>query len=533
VIDLRNFLPVAVRAWTTRAPEKTRPPRRRPRPADPIRHILVLDTETSVDTAQRLLFGVYRYGRVDGNTVTTVAEGLIYADDLPERDPDGYRILEEYAATRKADTELTYLAVEPQWQLELLSRREFAERWVWRVGNPHGNRRDPATIVMFNAPFDWSRLSTAASEARKDLSGGFSLHVWTNPDGRDKAWRPRVGIKSLDSKRALKKFTSLEVGAHDFAGHLLDLRTLVFALTGASHTLDSACAAFGVAGKATIPELGRISEEAVDYCREDVAATLRLYEAVMAEYRKHPIGLQPTQAYSPASIAKAYLKAFGIRPRLDLQPDFPPELLGAAMSAFYGGRSEIHQRLVPLPVRLVDVTSTYPTMDLLLGLWPLITAERIEPVDVTDEIRHLLATVTDDDCYRPAFWKQLVVLVQIQPDGDILPVRARYAGEPEGPWSIGINPLHGEQPMWFTLPDLIGCILLSGNIPKILRAVRFAAGPTRQAGLRPVRLRGEVEVDRPGRTSSPASSKPGNTSKPPPANTRAGAAARTAQPRRS
>ena len=285
--DLRDYLAVAVRAWTTRAHDKAQR-RRRARPVDAIRHILVVDTETSIDAAQRLLFGVYRYARVDAGVVTTVAEGLIYADELPDRDPDGYRLLREYRATRRADTDLTYLGVEPEWQLGLLSRTEFTERWLRRVGYPHNDRRDPATIVMFNAPFDWSRLAAGAGEARDDLAGGFSLHVWTNPDGTLRGWRPLVAIKALDSKRALKKFRRMERNANDFAGHLLDLRTLVFALTGASHSLASACAAFGVAGKADTPELGVISVEAVDYCREDVAATTRLYQAAMAEYRRAP-----------------------------------------------------------------------------------------------------------------------------------------------------------------------------------------------------------------------------------------------------
>ncbi len=109
---------------------------------------------------------------------------------------------------------------------------------------------------MFNAPFDLSRLALGVSEARDDMYGGFSLVLWTNDVGRPAAWRPRVAVKSLDSKRAIKKFRRLERGGKDFAGHLLDLRTLVFALTGDSHSLDSACRAFNVPGKAQTPELG-------------------------------------------------------------------------------------------------------------------------------------------------------------------------------------------------------------------------------------------------------------------------------------
>ncbi len=111
---------------------------------------------------------------------------------------------------------------------------------------------------------------------------------------------------------------------------------------------------------------------------------------MLSEYARHPIALQPTVAYSPASIAKSYLKAMGISPRLTSQPEFPNELLGHAMSAFYGGRAEVHLRHVPVPVQVVDFTSMYPTVDILLGLWRLVTAARIDTVDVTEEIGELL-----------------------------------------------------------------------------------------------------------------------------------------------
>jgi len=209
--DLTSFRHVAVRAWTQRTPGKGKRSTRRHRPAPPIDHVLVIDTETTVDSAQALLFGVFRYCRVDATTVTTVAEGLTAADDLPERDPNGYARLQAYAVSHKADVDLTYLGVEPNWDLALLSRTEFAKRWLWHVGYPHNNRLDPATIVMFNAPFDFSRLAVDAAEARGDMYGGFSLTLWSDTDGQAAPWRPRVAIKSLDFKRAIKKFRRLEL----------------------------------------------------------------------------------------------------------------------------------------------------------------------------------------------------------------------------------------------------------------------------------------------------------------------------------
>jgi hypothetical protein len=451
-----------------------------------------VDTETTVDSTQTLLFGAFRYCRVDDAAVITVAEGLIYADDLPDTDPDGYRVLQEYAKTQKPDANLTYPNVEPSWQLQLVSRKDFVDKWLWHVGYPHNNRLDPATIVMFNAPFDISRLAVDVAEARADMRGGFSFTLWTDNDSNPAPWRPRIAIKTIDSKRAIKKFRRLERGKNNHSGHLLDLRTLVFALTGTSHSLDSACAASHVPGKASAPEFGVISDEAIDYCRQDVHATTALYTAAMDEYRRHPTELQATKAYSPASIAKAYLHAMGIQSRLELQPDFPTDILGFAMSAFYGGRSEIHIRRTPVPVTLVDFTSMYPTVDILMRIWDLVTANEIKAVDHTDGIRKLLDDTRLDDWFEPNRWPQLVAIVEIIPDGDIVPVRANYRPDD---WSIGLNPLYSDQSFWYTLPDIIASKLLSGRTPQIRRALRFIPTGGTQNSLQDVALRSDVLID--------------------------------------
>jgi len=145
---------------------------------------------------------------------------------------------------------------------------------------------------------------------------------------------------------------------------------------------------------------GKISFEYIDYCREDVAATATLYDAIASEYRRHPIDLQITKAFSPASIGKAYLKAMGVKPRLERQPNFPRDLLGRAMCAYYGGRTECHIRRVPVPVVYLDFLSMYPTVNALMDLWRHVTATRIQAEDATDEIRRLVDQITVADCRR-------------------------------------------------------------------------------------------------------------------------------------
>ena len=59
---------------------------------------------------------------------------------------------------------------------------------------------------------------------------------------------------------------------------------------------------------------------------------------------------------------------------------------------------------------------------------------------------------------------------------------------------MGVNPLTSSAPLWYAIPDLLASALLTGKPPKVLRAFRLAP-KGKQRGLKPVRLRGEVEVD--------------------------------------
>ena len=455
--------------------------------------MLVLDTETTVDAAQTLLFGCARVYRLDRQGFALLREVLFYADDLADVDPEGFRLLVAYAAREG---------------LQLLSRREFVDDVVWRVGF-----KGRAWIVGFNLPFDLARLAISWGTARGSGSGAFSLTLWDYQaeDGsrRENGYRPRIRVETIDSKRALIRFTRTREPdtvdlipddsedaqpdpAYTFQGHFLDLRTLAFALTNRGHTLDSACKTFKVKhGKTKPPRHGVISRKLIAYCRRDVLATAELCERMIEAYERHPIGLPPTLARSPAAIAKAYLDAMRITPPLEQNANFPRKRLGLAMSGYFGGRAECRIRRFPVPVVLVDFLSMYPTVNALLGLSRFLTATRIEVVDATEETRRFLEHVTADDLFKPQTWRQLAVLCTVRPDGEILPSRAGYQS---GGWQIGVNPLTSRKPLSYPLADLVAAKLLGGRVPEILEAWRPEPIGL-QEGLRPVRLRGEVEID--------------------------------------
>jgi hypothetical protein len=299
-------------------------------------------------------------------------------------------------------------------------------------------------LVAFNFPFDISRVAVDFTNARGRFAGGFALELWSYLDlsgcYRPNGYRPRIAIKHIDSKRALKGFTARrnpdavdripegsETGKpeqnYNFRGNFLDLRTLAFALTDRGHTLESACQAFGVEhGKKSVEVHGIVTEAYIDYNRRDVLATSELAAKLLEEYAKHPIALQPTKGYSPASIGKAYLQAMGITPIFERQPDFAKEYLGFAATAFFGGRTSAHIRKVPVPVVYTDFLSMYPTVNGLMGLWQFVIARKIRVVEhCGSKVREYLSELAQDDLFKPSTWRNLRGFAKVIPNDDALP----------------------------------------------------------------------------------------------------------------
>ncbi len=492
-----NVVTASLRAWTEPARPAGRPrtTATNKKKADrsgrgSLRDLLVLDCETTTDPTQALTFGVWRHCTVDHDgQLTMMSEGLFHADDLPTTDPAGYNAMVEHCRTELADVDRRHRRADPR--LSLTSRTAFIEGTFYKLA-----WKARAHVVMFNKPFDLSRLALSAGASRGGFYGGFNLKLFGND-----IYRPRVRVKHLDSKKAFASFSTTKERDEAWApgqtnhGYFLDLRTWAFALTGTAYNLAWACEAFGVEhGKAVVEQHGMITPEYIRYARRDVLATAELFGKLYAEHRRHPIALEPTKAMSAASVAKAYLAGMGIPPRLQRDAArITPGILGQSMSAFYGGRAECRIRHTPVPVELHDFTSMYPTVNALMGLWRLLTADRIDAADATDDVQRFLdETVTLEELFDPDVWPSLVGIAQVLPDGDVLPVRAPYGDEPVN--TIGVNPVTASKPGWWTLADLAASKILTGKAPTVLRAFRFVATGT-LADLCPVRLRSKVTVD--------------------------------------
>jgi hypothetical protein len=461
------------------------------------------DAECKTDTIQTLTFGSYRYFEHG----ICLEEGLVFGDDLPRADRAK---LETYVKTHAAATDWRCGVPE----LRLLSRRDFLEKLYDAGFDTRG------LIVGFNLPFDLSRLAVDFGNAKdKRFAGGFSLALWDWADETGKRrinkYRPRIAIKHIDSKRALKGFTGArdpdpvdlipegsETGEPEdekFRGHFLDLRTLAFVLTDRGHSLASACKAFGVErGKLAVEQHGVITPEYIDYNRRDVEATAALASKLLEEYDRFDVGLQETQAFSPASLGKAHLRKMGIAPVLERQT-IEKRYLGYAQSAFFGGRTSAHIRKVPVPVVYTDFLSMYPTVNSLMGLWRYLVAEEVSVVPgYVSETTDFLRTISPEILFDPQTWTRLPAFARVIPDGDILPTRATYSVE-SNDFQVALNHLYASSDdpkdgLWYALPDLAASVLLTGRVPRIVDAFAIEARG-RLPGLRKITLRGTVPID--------------------------------------
>jgi len=476
----------AIRAWVeARGTRRKRTTQRVAwRPQKYGQRVLVFDLETTIDTAQRLLFGFFRLYDND----RLVREGIIAADIL---DYDAMKTIAEYAA---------------RCRLPIYSREKFVEEVFYPEVYLEGT-----LCIGFNLPFDLARIALHAGCGKTKNRRKFRIVLTRRlrwHDLRIESLSGRAAFIGFVPKRPLYRWER-----PFFSGRFCDLSTLAGAFSGKRLSLKSAGKAFRAhTRKMNAPEFGTIDRHSLLYGRQDVRATWALYKALRAEYRRHPFatfeneqnkpetGLHMGRLFSGASIAKQYLRLLNIAPLLVKQPRFLRRYLGRGAAAYFGGRANVGVRKIDVPIRVTDFTSMYPSVVCLQELQKLLVAPKIRAVNVTSEIRQLVQALANAEDPSPALfdpknWRTLNCLVQVDPNGAILPVRFR--ANDEDPYSIAVTPLHTPQPRWYTLADVLGSIVLGGPAPKIRRAIRFV--PEGRSRPRSTKLRGQVELrsDRP------------------------------------
>jgi hypothetical protein len=250
----------AVRAWVE--PKLTKSPRSGQPYAVGGKHTpigqraLVFDTETATDYAMAPLYGFFQIRERD----ELVLEGIIEGDGLGTRDGG---IIREFARAIG---------------LEVVSRARFVDEYfypeVYQLGT---------LCVGFNLPFDLTRLPVHVGSGRGKHRNAFSLRMSEN------TYWPRVRIEAVSARAAFIGFAPVKRLYRDFfKGRFLDLKTLVNALTGESHSLRSAGEAFDAdVIKGELDQYGLVNEKALAYARNDVAATWSLYVAARKEYARY------------------------------------------------------------------------------------------------------------------------------------------------------------------------------------------------------------------------------------------------------
>jgi hypothetical protein len=507
-------------------------------------YALVFDTETTLDPReQSLLFGMYRVCRSwGGSEYVCVEEGIFHDDNLR---PEYLDVITDYVSPPR-DSEV--MSDDYDDNIHAYTRSQFVESVFFEAV------RTRSLIVAFNAPFDISRLAVGRRISRKRawtliLSQRVSRktgEIEPNPE------RPCVRVTSKDSKAGFFSLTKpirpeewpsyeewrdgdktfhfcccgesathrTKDGTFLCADHaklakeggqkvirikkislifrVLDLHTLAWALFNESYSLKTACKELHTKHQKYDHEpTGTVTIDDLEYARQDVRCTVDVLNCLKEEFSRHRFNehrteLYPDKAVSPASIGKAYLRAMGITP-LKKKFDVPDYIHGIASQAYFGGRAECRIRNTPVPVVLTDFSSQYPTINSLLGNPEVLRAETLSFDDATSEMRNFVEQITLDDCFEQESWQEMKFFARIQPDNDIVPVRAEYNDDGITK-NIGVNYFSSTESVWLSGPDVIASKLLTGRVPNIEQAILIVPHG-RQKGLRSTNLLGMVQID--------------------------------------
>jgi hypothetical protein len=451
-------------------------------------YALVFDCESRITADQTMTFGFWRFCELREGEYVCTEEGIFH--DEHGLSPDEFHCLRQYARNTTPET-----AADGCDKLRLCSREKFVHEVLGMA------IQAKALIVCFNAGFDLSRL---AADWETADNGGWSLILsqWRNSKTgvlSANQFFPRVVLRALNSKTSIIHSTRAPISKRGKkskraklwpSAKFLDVRTLLWALRNKSYSLKSACKEFSIPGKLDHKPSGRVDPEEIEYCRQDVRATVGLLNRAKQEFDLHPIAPGPERMFSPASVAKSYLEELRIlHPSLKVKD--ADAAYGIFMQGYFGGRAECRIRNWEVPVCPVDFMSQYPTVNELLDNWGVLTAEEVLFADATDEVRQLLSQITLARCFDRKLWANFKFFALVRPVNDILPVRSVYNGTTQ---NIGINYLTSKEPIWFAGPDLIASILLTGRVPFIEKAIRLVPRG-KQAGLSATSLRGMVKVD--------------------------------------
>jgi hypothetical protein len=478
VIKATDRLDLFFRAHTVPAtPQKEyRSKRRAMQPKD----ALIFRCATTSDEKKDLLFGAYIGAELEGAEYVAKEIGLFYREGHPE----------EFRALTRFVKDSAY---------ELGSVEEFRRKVFLKY------LKAGALIVAYDAPFEISRIAikwNKSTKTRRAFSFYFRM-FWDKKAAkmRPSGYEPGISIESIDAAKAIyrpikykfeERDAKKEEGKKFSNVHILDLKTLTSVLTGEVYSFPSACDIFGAPASRKRKSYLRVIKPAIEGLLRDVNAELVLLNRLQKEFGRHPVDLASDRCYSPATLAKSYLSAMGIKPPQE-KCKIPDRINGIAAQASAGGRAECIIRKTPLPVTYLDFHAQFPAVSHRLGCRELLCAESLEFPDFTRGAREMVERTNLDDCFRSKLWKSLRWLALVEPNDDVVPMRARFGQRADSDPTMAWNFLTSKQPTWMTGPDVIAAKLITGKPLKILEAIKVVPRGA-QRGLVPVKLHSQTKV---------------------------------------
>ena len=369
-------------------------------------YVLTFDTETTVDAAQALLFGCYRFGRWTADRHNRDARRRAHPRRRPRRDGSGRRaVLKAYAAAeRGARRSVTAHAFGPDGGSSTTccgrprTRRvrswsaSTAVRPLPRRGRGRGRARDVPRRVLVRA------LGLLGQD------GPCVAREQVSPARVRQGARQQAGVHGLLGPARRGRG---DLGGDDgsawrgtFRGHFLDLRTLVFALTAAG-IARSACEAFGVADGKMQPRNTGGSRRATSTTAGRTCAATQACWSRPPRVRPAPDRAAADEGLFARLDRQGVPRAMGIAPALRASPT------SRRRARPRDGGLLRRPRRVPHPAhagagRLLRLPLHVPDRQHADGALGLLTAEALEVVDATEEVRALLDGVTVDGCFDPA-----------------------------------------------------------------------------------------------------------------------------------
>ncbi len=445
----------AVRAYTMPKKAEFRPRERKGPQKTVFDRVLVLDNETTVDLYQNQKFGyfeIYQYGRLDH-------KGIFY--DAKALKPKEKTTLKSYCKKNK---------------IRLYTIEKFREIFLDEVYTLE------TLCVGFNLPFDLTRIAINASSGRKRKKNGFSLKL------SSKSYFPRLYVTHVTSTLSFIEWGYSPFRQKQIKGNFVDLRTLMHALTDKKHSLESACNHYKTEyRKQKVKQHGKITFKYIEYCIADVKATYSVFLEAKKEFDTYNLKIPVTKAYTPASIGKEFLRSMGVKSFQDKNPKFSKQMQGHIMTSYFGGRTEDKIRKTPTKTDVLDFLSMYPTVCTLQNLWKFVIAKRIEYHKATRKITNFINGFSLKDIQDKENWTKLQGIVLVEPDSDVLPLRARYGSK--NVWNIGTSHVTSKTPLWYSISDVLASKLYTGKTPKILKAFWFVPVGIQQ-GLKTIDIHG-------------------------------------------